>query len=387
MAVYCMCMWSHRTYLDFASGPAGNPSSPHTEGRRARERLEAARSRIARLVEVKPDDVLFTSGATEANALAILGVLRAAAAHRTESLSPSLRILYLPGSHSSIVENARAAAEEVGAVIEPLPLKDAQVDCETLARMLAADAVTLVTMEAVCGETGVIWNTRAVHQTLALAAQATRAPLLHVDASQAPLVEKLTRSHFGADLLTLDGAKVSTNHRIGCLVVPRTIALTPLYRGGLQERGLRPGTEDPRGAEEFADGLLSAAQHREAFLKNARDLRTRLAAVIERMIPRVRINEGGAQAPHILNLSFPGRDTDYLVMLLDKAGFAVATKSACETDSLEGSRAVFALFGDQERAAATLRISWGLRTSWRDLVRFVRALRAAVAFIDASALR
>ena len=383
-----------RTYLDYASGFTGNPSSAHTDGRAARSRLQDARTRIARLIEAKPDDVIFTSGATEANALAILGVMRAAASGRGafgvhQALpATSLRVLYLPGSHSSIVENVRAAAEETGATAEPLPLDGTQVDCAALVRLLAAGNPTLVTMEAVCGETGVIWNTREVRNALATGASAGIAPtLLHVDASQAPLVEKLTRAHFGADLLTLDGVKVGTEHRIGCLVAARTIPIDPLYYGGLQERGLRPGTEDVRGAEEFSRGLTFAVAHRERFLQKSRVLRARLIADIERMVPGVRINGGALQAPHILNLSLPGRDTDYLVALLDEAGFSVSTRSACETDSAEGSRAVYALFGDRDRAASTLRLSWGTRTNARMLKRFARALRGAVAFIDASALR
>jgi len=383
-----------RIYLDYASGFAGNPSSAHADGRAARRRLEDARTRIARLVEAKPDDVIFTSGATEANALAILGVMRAAAKRRGEldaqhtSSGQPLRVLYLPGSHSSIVENVRAAAEETGARAEPLPLDGAQVDCTALARLLIAGSPTLVTMEAVCGETGVIWNTREVHHTLVAGTRMGIAPsLLHVDASQAPFVEKLSRAHFGADLLTLDGAKVGTEHRIGCLVAARTISIDPLYYGGSQERGLRPGTEDVRGAWEFSRNLSFAAAHREHFLQKATGLRARLIADIERMVPGVRITSGVFQAPHIVNLSLPGRDTDYLVALLDEAGFSVSTKSACETDSVEGSRAVFALFGDRDRALSTLRLSWGPHTNARELARFARALGDAVAFIDASALR
>ena len=115
---------------------------------------------IARLVECKADDILFTSGATEANALAILGVARAA---RGRGVAHP-HILYWPGSHASIVENVRLAEAE-GALVEELPIRGAQVDCEALVRMLRPETV-LVALEAVCGETGVVWNTREVRQTL-----------------------------------------------------------------------------------------------------------------------------------------------------------------------------------------------------------------------------
>jgi cysteine desulfurase len=113
-------------------------------------------------------------------------------------------------------------------------------------------------------------------------------------------------------------------------------------------------------------------------------MRKQLVERIIQAIPNVYINEGAAdrQAPHILNLSLVGRDTDYLVALLDEAGFAVSTRSACETDSETGSRAVFALTGDEARARATLRISWAPTASARDLNRFAQALVKAAAFID-----
>ena len=368
-----------RIYLDYAAGAAGNPSSPHTEGRRERNRLEAARLRIARLIEAKPDDVIFTSGATEANALALLGLMQ----EHPQRTKP--HVLYLPSAHASLVANVQALRER-GAVVEALPIRHCRVDTEMLATMLRPETV-LVAMEAVCGETGVVWNTREVRHTL----DALRAPservVLHVDASQAPLTEKLSRAHFGADLLTLDGAKVGTQSRIGCLIAPRAIKLAPLYRGGGQERGLRPGTEDVLAAEQLATCLERAAAKRLSFYTRSAHARSGLWRSIKTALPDVLINEGPQQAPHILNLSLPGRDTDYLVALLDEAGFAVSTKSACETDSEEGSRAVYALFGDQERARATLRVSWGPNVSVSALTRFARALIRAVTFLDRHAER
>ena len=352
-----------RTYLDYAAGVSGNPSSPHEEGRRAKRVLEDARLAIARLVEVQSDDVIFTSGATESNALAILGVLKTGD-----------HALYLPSAHASVVENMKLVSER-GVEIEALPIKDGRVDCEKLKEMLRSQT-KLVAMDAVCGETGVIWNTREVKQCIGANI------LLHVDASQAPLTEKITRAHFGADMLTFDGSKVGDVRGIGVLIVHRTIPLLPLYRGGGQERGLRPGSESPELAGKFAALLAAAALGRETFRISAEHGRKQLIQTITTHIPNILIHEGRAQVLNILNLSFPGRDTDYLVALLDEEGFAVSTRSACETDSEEGSRAVFALTGDRELARTTLRISWGADISAHSLARFTKALIAAVAFID-----
>jgi cysteine desulfurase len=374
--------WNRRIYLDRAAGVAGNPSSPHEEGRHAKHLLEDARTTIARLVEVQPDDVLFTSGATEANALAILGSIRAL----KKNGATSSHALYLPSAHASIVENMHLLREE-GVTIDALPIRDGRVDVQSLANMFQ-DGTALVSMEAVCGETGVVWNTREVAQVLAAHnATSKQRILLHVDASQAPLTEKITRSHFGADLLTFDVSKISEARGIGVLIVHRTIPLMPLYRGGGQERGLRHGTEAPALATQFAQALTSMTESRDTFLAAAQSERTQLIADITTHIPTVFVQEGHTQAPHILNLSFPGRDTDYLVALLNEAGFAVSTRSACETDSEDGSRAVLALTGDPERARATLRISWDAQVRARELRRFARALITAVAFIDKKSSR
>jgi cysteine desulfurase len=155
--------------------------------------------------------------------------------------------------------------------------------------------------------------------------------------------------------------------------------------GGGQERGLRPGTEATMLAAAFAAALASAEEVRPKFAERASAARTRLLAQIAEAIPDALENRGYLQVPHILNISFPGRDTDYLAALLDEAGFAVSTRSACETDE-PGSRAVLAFTGDGARAASALRISWGPQTATRDLDRLALALIRAVRFLDANAV-
>ncbi|HET9641747.1 MAG TPA: aminotransferase class V-fold PLP-dependent enzyme [Candidatus Paceibacterota bacterium] len=371
-------LWkTRRVYLDRAAGATGNPSSPHEEGREAKRRLLEARRTIARLVEAQADDVIFTGGATEANALAILGASHAWAARNGKAA----RVLYLPSAHASIVENAKMVANYGGSA-EQLPVKDMKVDVEALRTRLTSD-IALVTMEAVCGETGVVWNTREVAAAIKKSGHGT---LLHVDASQAPLTEKIARSHFGADLMTLDASKVGNVRGIGALIAHRTIPLLPLYAGGGQERGLRPGSESPELAERFARALLAVSETRTNFVSAATDMREELLALLaKRELDGFFVNAGREQAPHIVNISLTGRDTDFLVALLDDDGFAVSTRSACETDSEEGSRAVSVLTGDSERAKSTLRISWGPEVGRSELRRFAEALGRAVAFVDSNA--
>jgi cysteine desulfurase len=167
----------------------------------------------------------------------------------------------------------------------------------------------------------------------------------------------------------------------GILAVPQSISLLPTLHGGGQERALRPGTESVAGAVAFSVALCEARENREAFSARAERAREYLLTQITD-IKNLEVNQGKNGVAHILNISLIDRDTDYLAALLDEAGFAVSTKSACETDSTEGSRAVFALTGDKARASSTLRISWGPKTTERELERFVEAIKDSVAFLD-----
>jgi cysteine desulfurase len=382
------------TYLDWASAAPvsepllqgfvkamniyANPSSPHGPGAQAKKILEDSRKSIARITGVKTDGVIFTSGATEANALAIQGHVHALLAEGKKI--EDLHMLYLPTSHSSVVETMRHV-KAMGAKVEALVLKDGAIDLEQFKKQLRPETV-LVSMDLVCGETGTKFHTRDVHRALAGYPQI----LLHVDASQAAFTESLECNHLGADLLTLDAQKVGGIRGIGVLVRANTlISLTPIVYGGGQEFGLRPGTENPALAASFAVALQNVQEQRDSFSMSAVDARKELVSTVTSAFPDAVVNVGKESVPYILNISFPGRDTDYAVMLLSEAGYAVSTKSACETDAV-GSRVVLELTGDEERAISTVRISWGpegkpaLRR--KELRSFAQALIQAISFLD-----
>ncbi len=378
-----------RTYLDWAAAAPvsrnaakafsdaltyfGNPASAHEEGRAARAVLEDARTRIARLVSARPEHVVFTAGATEANALAVEGYVRGLGRALTE-----LHVMYLPSAHASVVETMKKLAAE-GVMVETLPLKNGDVDIDVLKTLVRPETV-LISLDSVSPETGLRHDTRAVRTVLPATVR------LHIDASQSPLWESCERTRFQADLLTLDAQKVGGVRGIGALVRSGGITLAPRMEGGGQEWGVRPGTPSPALASAFATGLEICVKEREAFSARAVEMRARLRARITEDLPTAVINEGTENAPHIVNVSLPGLDTDYLQALLDEAGFAVATKSACETDAPDGSRAVFALSGDAVRAASTLRISWGPSTTMRDVERLGDALVRSVTFLDRNSL-
>jgi len=353
----------------------GNPSSPHAEGREASVLLTDARVRIARLAGVKQDAVIFTSGATEANALAILGQVRT---HKKNT--KNVHVLYLPSAHAS-TRGCMEQLQEEGVHVEPLRVLNGVIDLEGLKEQVRPETA-LIVLDVVCGETGTRLDTRGVRQVLDHARKDGGSRIrIHADASQLPLVESFELTRIASDTLTLDAQKVGGVRGIGVLLAPRQIELLPLVRGGGQERGLRPGTESAGLAAAFASALEKAHDTHASFALKAHGMRDRLQKRIMDAIPAVEVNGGKNHAPHILNISLIGRDTDYIATLLDDAGFAVSTRSACATDE-EGSVAVLAFTNDPVRASATLRISWGPLTKERHLEQFAHALRTAVRFVD-----
>lgn len=354
-----------------------NPQSPHEEGRAARTLLEDARTRIARLTGAKASAVVFTGGATESNTLAILGLIRARIA--SGILPSDMHVLYLPSAHASTRE-AVAACARMGVRTEGIPLMDGQIDIPALSTRVTAQTV-LVALDAVCGETGTRFAVREAAQVIARINPST---LVHVDASQLPLVEAPLRTRLGAHLLTLDAQKVGGVRGIGVLIVPDTITLMPESAGGGQERGMRPGTPAPALAQAFAVALETCEKERTKFAVRAHTMRTTLITNIQTFAPDAVVN-GDTTVPHILNVSFLGRDTEFLAMRLNTLGYAVSTRSACATDAPH-SIAVKALRGNTERATSTLRISWGPSTKERDLQAFTRTLKQALTFIDAHTL-
>jgi cysteine desulfurase len=387
-----------RTYIDWAAAAPvsraaersfarlmktyGNPSSPHEEGREAHTILEDARVRIARLAGVKSDAVIFTGGATEANALAIVG--QVAALIDSGRSTESIHVLYTPSAHAS-TRGAISMLKERGVTVEALAVLSGKIDLTTLAQQIRPETV-LIALDVVCGETGTRFDTRAVRQVLDKARGGLSPRIrIHADASQLPLVESFELTRIAADTMTLDAQKVGGVRGIGVLLSPRHIPTTPLMLGGGQERGMRPGTPSPALAASFAAALEECNKTHVVFAQKASAMRELLLAAIVKNISGAMVNCGKVHVPHILNVSFMGRDTDYLAVLMDEAGFAVSTRSACATDE-EGSVAVLAFTGEPVRASSTLRISWGPQTHERDLERFADSLIHAVRFLDGNTL-
>ncbi len=339
-----------------------NPASVHGEGRRARAVVETARHQVAALVGLDARDLVFTSGGTEANNVA-------------------LRSLVIPGSalvlsrieHPSVVRTATALEAE-GALVRWIdPDGSGRIDPAAVERALEelGDQARLVSLQAVNHETGVIQPVAEVAQVLSR--RAGRRVLLHCDAVQA--VGRLAPATWAAaDLVTVASHKLRGPKGVGALVTRPGIKLTSLLKGGEQERGIRPGTQDPVALAGFGAAAERTAGGPERYATVAR-LRDRLeVALLERGALR---NGAEPRAPHVTNLSFSGWRGPELCAALDLEGVCVSSGSACSAGTAEPSPVITAMVG-RERAAAAVRISLGETSTDDDissaLLAFARVL-------------
>ncbi len=327
----------------------GNPSSVHASGRAARARLEDARDSVAALAGARPEQLVFTSGGTEANNLALNWALGG-------------RVLVSAGEHSSILEAAPKA--------ESVPLKgDGRVDLAALEELLAeAPLPSLVSLMLANNETGVI-------QPLAEAARLARAAgvPVHCDAVQAAGKVALEIEDLGVQLLSLSAHKIGGPAGVGALVVAEGLSLEPLLRGGGQERRRRAGTENLPGIAGFAAAAREAAGQLCESGQLAR-LRDRIEAETKAIAPEVRIF--GNAAPRLANtscLAMPGVRAETQVMALDLAGVAVSAGAACSSGKVAPSHVLQAMGVEDALADGAIRVSLGWASVAEDVDLFLAA--------------
>lgn len=331
----------------------GNPSSIHGPGRRARARLEEARSSVARAVGAEAAGVVFTSGGTEANDLALWGTGRP-------------RVLVSAVEHPSIRE---ACAEA-----EVIPVDAAgRVDPETVARMLAADLrPALVSVMLANNETGVL------QPVAAIADHAHRAgALMHCDAAQALGRMPVVLADLGVDLLTVSAHKAGGPAGIGALILAAPdFPLIPRIHGGGQEKRRRPGTENLAGIVGFGVAArLAAAEVAEGkVIARMRRLRDRLETDACRRVPAtVCVARDAERLCNTASLALPGVASQTLVMALDLAGIAVSAGSACSSGKVTASPVLAAMGLDRAVAGSAVRVSLGPASADEDIERFLAA--------------
>lgn len=335
----------------------GNASSLHGWGQAARRVLDVARLRVARLLRARPEDLLFTSGGTEADNLAILGVTGA---------RPGV-VIRSAVEHQAVLQACDEAARR-GCPVHVLPV-DAEGRLDPGAGWPRG---VLASVMLANNDTGVILPVVDV-------VAARRADFVHTDAVQAAGRLSLDVGALGVDLLTLSAHKIHGPKGVGALWVRPGTPLHPLVFGGHQERGLRPGTENVAAIAGFGRACLVAADRLEADAARLGTLRDAFEATVRDRLPGVTVNGAGApRVPNTSNLSFPGVDGDLLVIHLDLLGVAASTGAACAAADREPSHVLLAMGRTREEARSTVRFALGRDTTEDDVALAVDRVVAAV---------
>lgn len=342
-----------------------NPSALYSSAHEIRQDIETARREIADILAVKANEVVFTSGCTESNNLAIYGVM---------SQYPGANCIISAIEHDAVSEPAKQYKCKVAPVDE-----FGRLDLGAL-ETLIDDKTVLVSVQYANNEVGTIQSLREISALLAKERKrrgVTGLPLFfHSDAAQAPNYLSISAKSLGLDMMSLNSGKVYGPKGAGCLFVDSHCELKPLLLGGGQEYGLRSGTENTAGIIGFASALRRAHQSRPDESKRIEMLRAKL---IEGLVSLGgELNGRGETLPNIINVSFAGVDNERLVMFLDTHGIAVATGSACHAAKNIASKVLIAM-GKEALSKSSIRISLGRYSNETTVAKLLEYTRSYLA--------
>jgi cysteine desulfurase len=340
----------------------GNPSSVHAEGRRARRLVEDARTQVASSVGTSPRNVVFTSGGTEANALALTPGLRAASGQQVE------RLVLSAIEHHSVLTGGRFPADAIGTV---RVTRSGVVDLDHLRALLAAGRPALVSIMAANNETGAV-------QPVAEAAEIVHRAggLLHVDAIQAFGKIPLNIKMIEADLMTVSAHKIGGPKGMGTLLLADGLAgFEPLLRGGGQELGRRAGTENVADIAGFGAAVEAAMGALEADAVRVGGLRDRLESGLKQTPGAIILSEDAPRLPNTTLFTVPGLKAETAVIGFDLEGIAVSSGSACSSGKVQPSHVLEAMGFSAKLAQGAVRLSLGWSTIEADIDRCLEAWR------------
>lgn len=345
----------------------GNPSSLHRKGLLAEKEIDKARDRVAKALGVKKGEVVFTSGGTEANNLALFGAARQYASRGKHIITTQIEHACV---HDSLKE-----LEERGYEVTYLPVSaDGLVDAEDVKKAWREDTI-LVSVMYVNNETGAIQPIERIGAFL----KDKRKTLLHVDAVQALGKIPLKIKEAGIDLLAVSGHKVHGPKGVGALYVRDGVQLAPLLYGGGQERGVRSGTENAPGIVGFGVAAEKAVKEMAQGSRHMSGLRDLLIERLEAEFADAKVNTPKTHAaPHVVNVSFPGVRGEVLIHTLETNGVYVSTGSACSSKEKIYSRVLKALGLSEKYLEGGIRISLSSSTTREEVEAAIGHLKTAV---------
>jgi len=355
----------------------GNPSSLHASGRASRRVVEESRETIARSLGCRPGEVVFTSGGTESDNLALKGLFWA----RRDEDPKRTRILATSVEHHAVLDPLHWLAEHEGAEVELLSVdRLGRLDLDALRAALERDpsTVALVSVMWANNEVGTVQPLTEVVEL----AHHHDIPV-HTDAVQAVGQVPVDFAAMGVDAMTLTAHKAGGPYGVGALVVRRDLAVTPQLHGGGQERDIRSGTIDTPAIAGFAAAVELAVKHQPDHAARVAALRDQLVVRVREQVVDAQVN-GDADTgldhrlPGNAHLTFPGCEGDSLLMLLDARGIATSTGSACSAGVPQPSHVLLAMGCDEEKARGSLRISLGHTSTQDDVDALVEAIAPVV---------
>jgi len=347
----------------------GNASSIHHFGQTAKQRLEASRRQVAALIHASPAEIVFTGGGTEADNMAVLGVVRAAN-------RPSSHVITTAIEHPAVLAPCAQLEREGVAVTRLRTGASGVVNVDDLGRALRPETVLISVMHA-NNELGTIQPVAEI----ARMARAAGVPL-HVDGVQALGKIPVDVEALGVDLYSMSAHKLYAPKGVGALYVRKGTKLVPVTLGGHHERDRRPGTENVPGIAAFGTAAEVAGRSMAADAERLAALRDRLENAVLDRISGAGINGSKwSRTPNTSNLYFDGIDGEALVIALDLRGFAVSTGAACSSGAIAPSHVLIAIGLDAERARSSMRFSLGRANTAEQVDALVEALSASVSHL------
>ncbi len=351
----------------------GNPSSFHSIGKEAKDAIDEARANIAKLLVVRPDEILFTSGGTEADNMAILGYARA-------NKEKGMHVIIGAFEHHAVLESAmHLERKENFSVTYLTPGRDGSITPEQVVAALREDTI-LVSVMMANNEIGTIEPIAEIVKAVKASKVPKTPPVFHTDACQAAGVLDLDVSKLGVDMLAMNGGKIYGPKGAGFLYVKRGIKLQPLMFGGSQERAIRPGTENVPAIIGLALAFKLAQEERKEENERLTVLRDRLINGVLKTITKTRLNGHATdRLPNNANLSFMDIEGEALILYLDAAGIYTSTGSACTSASLDPSHVILSLGLPYEVAHGSIRFTLGRSTTQEDIDYVLETLPPLVA--------
>lgn len=358
----------------------GNPSSLHAVGRDARATVEYARERIARAIGADPAEVIFTSGGTEADNLAVKGIYW----KRREEDPQRTRILVSSIEHHAVEETCEWLEKAEGVQLEWIPVDEyGSVNPQTVRELIEKNPedVALVTVMWANNEVGTV---QPIPEIAAIAAE--YGIPVHSDAVQAFGAVPIDFHTSGVATLAISGHKIGGPMGIGALVATRAVQLTPVLHGGGQERSVRSGTIDAPAIAGFAEAAVHSVENLPEESARIAALRNELVAAISALIPQAHLSgenplteeyPGQKRLPGNAHFTFENAEGDTLLFLLDMQGISSSTGSACNAGVTRPSHVLMAMGMDEDTARSAQRFTLGHSTTGADIARLIAALPAA----------